>query len=89
MPNYRRNRQPGGTYFFTANLLDRKSQWLVTHIDELRAAVRKTRQLYPFPIDAWVVLPEPYALHLDITRGGYGLFQPLAADQENFLQINP
>ena len=58
MPNYRRNRQPGGTYFFTANLLDRKSQWLVTHIDELRAAVRKTRQLYPFHIDAWVVLPE-------------------------------
>ena len=58
MPNYRRNRQPGGTYFFTANLLDRKSQGLVTHIDELRAAVRKTRQLYSFYIDAWVVLPE-------------------------------
>jgi putative transposase len=58
MPNYRRNRQPGGTYFFSVNLLDRKSQWLVTHIEELRAAVRKTRQLYPFHIDAWVVLPE-------------------------------
>ncbi|MDP2224742.1 hypothetical protein [Nitrosomonas sp.] len=58
MPNYRRNRQPGGTYFFTVNLLDRKSQWLVTHIDELRTAVRKTRQMYPFHIDAWVVLPE-------------------------------
>jgi len=58
MPNYRRNRLPGGTYFFTVNLLDRKSQLLVLHINELRAAVRKTRQLQPFHIDAWIVLPD-------------------------------
>ncbi len=58
MPNYRRNRLPGGTYFFTVNLLDRKSQLLVVHINELRAAVRKIRQLQPFHIDAWVVLPD-------------------------------
>lgn len=58
MPNYRRNRLPGGTYFFTVNLLERKSDLLVAHINELRAAVRKTRQLQPFHIDAWVVLPD-------------------------------
>ena len=58
MPNYRRNRLQGGTYFFTVNLLDLKSQLLVAHINELRAAVRKTLQLQPFHIDAWVVLPD-------------------------------
>ena len=43
MPNYRRNRVPGGTYFFTVNLLDRRSRLLVTHIAELREAVREVR----------------------------------------------
>jgi hypothetical protein len=32
MPDYRRNRVPGGTYFFTVYLLERSSL-LVTHID--------------------------------------------------------
>jgi len=58
MPNYRRNRVPGGTYFFTVNLLDRKSVLLVEYIDDLREAVRVVRQTQPFHIDAWVVLPE-------------------------------
>ena len=58
MPDYRRNRVPGGTYFFTVNLLDRNSELLVTHIDALRNAVRDVRQRSPFHIDAWVVLPE-------------------------------
>ncbi len=58
MPNYRRNRIPGGTCFFTVNLLDRKSDLLVAHINELRDAVREIRQIKPFLIDAWVVLPD-------------------------------
>ncbi|WP_374565066.1 transposase [Nitrosomonas sp.] len=58
MSNYRRNRVPGGTYFFTVNLLNRQSGLLVKHIDELRAAVRQTKRLHPFHIDAWVVLPD-------------------------------
>ncbi|SDX95797.1 transposase [Nitrosomonas sp. Nm33] len=58
MSNYRRNRIPGGTCFFTVNLLDRQSQLLVKHITELREAVRITRQQQPFYIDAWVVLPD-------------------------------
>jgi len=57
MPNYRRNRVPGGTYFFTVNLLDRKSQLLVKKIELLREAVREVRHDKPFHIDAWVVLP--------------------------------
>jgi len=58
MPDYRRNRIPGATYFFTVNLRDRQSGLLVTHIDALRGAVRDVRQLLPFRIDAWVVLPD-------------------------------
>ena len=57
MPDYRRNRVPGGTLFFTVNLLDRRSDLLVTQIDALRDAVRRVRARAPFHIDAWVVLP--------------------------------
>ena len=58
MTNYRRNRVKGGTYFFTVNLLDRRSNLLVEHIDSLREAVQQVKQRKPFDIDAWVVLPE-------------------------------
>lgn len=58
MRNYRRNRVPGGTYFFTINLNDRRSDLLVTHIALLRTSVARTRYLMPFHIDAWVMLPD-------------------------------
>ena len=58
MSNYRRNRVPGGTYFFTVNLRNRRSDLLVAEVDSLRTAVRRTRDRCPFHIDAWVVLPE-------------------------------
>jgi putative transposase len=56
--NYRRKRVAGGTYFFTVNLLNRDADLLTAHIDDLRNAVRTTREKHPFHIDAWVVLPE-------------------------------
>jgi putative transposase len=58
MPDYRRNRVPGGTYFFTVALRDRASDLLTTRIDALRVAVRDARARAPFHIDAWVMLPE-------------------------------
>ncbi|MBD9358867.1 transposase [Methylomonas sp. EbA] len=58
MPDYRRYRVPGGTYFFTVNLPERKRDLLVRHIGDLREAVRKTKQERSFHIDAWVVLPD-------------------------------
>src|SRR5438093_1245552 len=57
MPNYRRAYAPGGCWFFTANLLDRRSRLLTDHIDALREAMRRTRARHPFDIDAFVVLP--------------------------------
>ena len=58
MPDYLRNRVPGGTYFFTVNLLERRSRLLVEHIDAFREAVRQVLIRRPFHIDAWVVLPD-------------------------------
>ena len=58
MPNYRRHRVEGGCYFFTVTLRDRRSDLLVARIDALRNAVRATRAVHPFHIDAWVVLPD-------------------------------
>jgi putative transposase len=58
MSNYRRNRVPGGTYFFTVNLLDRKSDLLVRKMELFREVVKKVRHDKPFHIDAWVVLPD-------------------------------
>ncbi len=58
MPDYRRVRIPGGTYFFTVTLRDRSSDLLVARIDLLRSAVRDVRAKHPFHIDAWVVLPD-------------------------------
>ena len=59
MANYRRNWLPGGTYFFTVNLAQRRdTDLLVRHVDLLRHAVRVTKTAHPFDIVAWVVLPD-------------------------------
>ena len=61
MPNYRRAWHPGGTYFFTVNLLERSgNDLLVKHIEELRAAIRAVMRSHPFTIHAWVVLPDHF-----------------------------
>ena len=59
MPDYRRYRIPGGTYFFTVNLLERHpNDLLIRHIDVLRLAIKETRKRWPFHIDSWVILPD-------------------------------
>jgi putative transposase len=58
MPNYRRAFVPGGCWFFTATLLDRRSSLLTEEIETLREATRRTRERHPFRIDAFVVLPD-------------------------------
>ncbi len=58
MPNYRRARVPGASYFFTVNLADRASRLLIEHIELLRSAFRETRSELPFRIEAIVILPD-------------------------------
>ena len=56
MSNYRRVWVPGGTYFFTVNLLERDCCLLVEHIAALRAAFAQARAMRPFAVVAAVVL---------------------------------
>jgi putative transposase len=58
MVRYRRNFIPGGTWFFTVTLADRRSDALVGHVAVLRSAFRAARHARPFAIDAIVVLPD-------------------------------
>jgi putative transposase len=58
MTSYRRNFVPGGSYFFTVNLADRRLRLLTDHIDLLRAAFRDVKAAHPFAIEATVVLPD-------------------------------
>src|ERR1700760_1171623 len=58
MPNFRRAFVPGGCWFFTVNLLDRRQALLVDHIDTLREAVAATRVKYAFTVVVFVVLPD-------------------------------
>ena len=58
MTDYRDNRVPGGTFFFTVRLLDRGSSLLTDHISAFGDAIRQARIRKPFHVDGWVVLPD-------------------------------
>lgn len=66
---YRRNRQAGGQYFITINLLNRKSQMLTEHIDILRQAFARVKHKHPFELPAIVVLPEHIHLIMELPAG--------------------
>jgi putative transposase len=89
MPDYRRWRIPGGSYFFTINLLERRSDLLVRHIDALRAAVRRTRRERPFRIDAWVVLPEHLHFVLTLPEGDDDFSNRIKAIKIRFVRALP
>jgi putative transposase len=69
MVAYRRNFVPGGTFFFTVTLADRRSSALVDHIGALRAAFRMCRRERPFMIDAIVILPDHLHAILTLPSG--------------------
>jgi putative transposase len=58
MVNYRRNRQIGGTYFFTVTLRNRQSNFLITYINELRSALNYVKKKRPYLTKGFVILPE-------------------------------
>ena len=89
MPDYRRWRVPGGTYFFTINLLERRSDLLGRHIDALREAVRRTRREQPFHIDAWVVLPEHMHCIISLPEGDDDFSNRIKAIKIRFVRAVP
>ena len=58
MPDYRRVKVPGGTYFFTVAIAERRWSLLTDHMDDLRHAFGVARAARPFTVDAIVVLPD-------------------------------
>jgi putative transposase len=56
--NYRRNFVPGGSFFFTVNLADRRSRLLTERVGLLREAFRYVRARHSFTLDAIAVLPD-------------------------------
>ncbi|MGH8402614.1 MAG: REP-associated tyrosine transposase [Gammaproteobacteria bacterium] len=59
MPEYRRPRAKGGTFFFTVCTLERKPILTSDAMRmALRTAIRAVRTIHPFEIDAWVLLPD-------------------------------
>jgi len=58
MPNYRRVWVPGGTYFFTVNLLERRRSLLIENIDSLHEAFRIAHRARLFAMPAYVILPD-------------------------------
>ncbi len=58
MTAYRRLYIPGGTFFFTVRLADRRSDLLVARITLLRDCFAAAQARWPFSIDAAVVLPD-------------------------------
>jgi len=59
MPQYRRAKAEGATYFFTVVTHRRRPVLcLPESLDAMKDVVRKVAQTRPFQIDAWVVLPD-------------------------------
>jgi putative transposase len=58
MPQYIRAFVPGGCFFFTVTLLQRRRKLLTEYINDLRTVIKEARQRRPFTIEAIVILPD-------------------------------
>src|SRR5690554_2016626 len=57
--NYRRARAAGGTFFFTVVTYRRQPVLIEPRVRQaLREAVKRTREMRPFEIRAWILLPD-------------------------------
>ena len=89
MPDYRRYPVPGRTYFFTINLIERRADLLVRHVEPLREAVKCTRADRPFHIDAWVVLPDYMHCVITLPPGDDDFSNRIKAMKIRFVQALP
>ena len=95
MPNYRRDRSAGSTYFFTVNTVQRGPTGpLVVNIGLLKTVLRKVVKDHPVVIEAMVVLPDhihclwampkddsDYAKRWSLVKGGFS--RSLSKNTEN------
>jgi putative transposase len=72
MPNYRRIRKPGGTYFFTVVTYARQPVFQNGEARSgLRRIVEKAQSQHPFYIEAMVLLPEHLHSMWTLPEGDY------------------
>ena len=70
MSTYRRAWRPGGTWFFTVALLERRgNDLLIREIDLLRRVVADVMLRHPFRIHGWVVLPDHLHCVIELPGG--------------------
>jgi len=74
---YRRVLVPGVTYFFTINLLNRKSSLLINHIEKLRYSFRHVIKKFPFEVDGLVIMPDHIHLMMTLPTGDCNYSQRL------------
>ena len=59
MPNYRRVKQNGGTYFFTVVTYQRKPIFLnSSSVNLFRQCISEVKNKYPFEINAYAIMPD-------------------------------
>ncbi|MEW6449543.1 MAG: transposase [Pseudomonadota bacterium] len=91
MPNYRRAKVSGGTFFFTVTLADRTSDLLVREINRLRRIYSSVQSEHPFETIAICILPDhlraiwslpegdsDFAKRWNLIKGGFSRGLPTA-----------
>ena len=78
MPRYIRAFVPGGPFFFTVTLLERRRKLLTKNIDNLREVFKAARRRRTIHHRSHRYFARPPALHLDFAFRGCGFFQPVA-----------
>jgi putative transposase len=89
VPNYRRARVAGATYFLT--LITHRRQSLLTEVpalQSLRRAIREIRRERWFDIDAMVVLPDHLHVLITLPRGDDDYATRLSAIKRRVSQAN-
>ena len=87
--NYRRSLVPGGTYFFTVTLADRRSALLTDAIDDLRRAYSIATQRMAFRTVAICVLPDHLHAIWTLPQGDSDYFRRWSLIKSQFSMAIP
>ena len=72
MPNYRRLKTPGATYFFTVVTFKRQMIFCDSlSLKLLRNAIEEVKKLLPFRLNVWVLLPDHMHCLWTLPEGDY------------------
>ena len=85
IPNYRRVKSPGATYFFTVVTYERQ-RILCEPVSRvaLRDAIHNTQSLHPFLINVWVLLPDHLHCLWTLPDGDYDFSKRWGMIKSNF-----